>query len=53
MTLEKGDGASVEKPNVVFVLGPPGSGKGTQCEKIVKVCTLYRNNCNKLTVEGI
>lgn len=22
-------------PNVVFVLGPPGSGKGTQCEKIV------------------
>ncbi|XP_052902194.1 UMP-CMP kinase [Anopheles moucheti] len=24
------------KPKVVFVLGPPGSGKGTQCEKIVK-----------------
>uniref|UniRef100_A0A2M4CZQ5 UMP-CMP kinase n=1 Tax=Anopheles darlingi TaxID=43151 RepID=A0A2M4CZQ5_ANODA len=23
------------KPKVVFVLGPPGSGKGTQCEKIV------------------
>uniref|UniRef100_A0A1W7R9B7 UMP-CMP kinase n=1 Tax=Hadrurus spadix TaxID=141984 RepID=A0A1W7R9B7_9SCOR len=22
------------KPNVVFVLGAPGSGKGTQCEKI-------------------
>lgn len=24
------------KPKVVFVLGPPGSGKGTQCEKIVQ-----------------
>ncbi|XP_018493706.2 LOW QUALITY PROTEIN: UMP-CMP kinase 2-like [Galendromus occidentalis] len=23
-------------PNVVFVLGPPGSGKGTQCANIVK-----------------
>lgn len=23
------------KPKVVFVLGAPGSGKGTQCEKIV------------------
>lgn len=25
----------MEKPRVVFVLGPPGSGKGTQCAKIV------------------
>lgn len=25
----------MSKPNVVFVLGAPGSGKGTQCEKIV------------------
>ena len=27
----------MEKPKVVFVLGAPGSGKGTQCEKIVEV----------------
>jgi putative protein kinase ArgK-like GTPase of G3E family len=25
------------KPNVVFVLGGPGAGKGTQCANIVKV----------------
>ena len=24
------------KPNVVFVLGGPGAGKGTQCAKIVE-----------------
>ena len=24
-----------EKPNVVFGLGAPGSGKGTQCQNIV------------------
>jgi UMP-CMP kinase len=24
------------KPKIVFVLGAPGSGKGTQCEKIVE-----------------
>lgn len=30
---------STIKPKVVFVLGPPGSGKGTQCSKIVKVCS--------------
>jgi len=26
----------MSKPNVVFVLGGPGAGKGTQCENIVK-----------------
>jgi hypothetical protein len=28
--------AKMSKPNVVFVLGAPGSGKGTQCSKIVE-----------------
>lgn len=28
---------SKSKPEVVFVLGQPGAGKGTQCLKIVKV----------------
>lgn len=28
---------SKELPNVVFVLGGPGAGKGTQCSKIVEV----------------
>jgi uridine kinase len=26
----------MSKPNVIFVLGAPGSGKGTQCQKIVE-----------------
>lgn len=28
--------SSIKKPNVVFVLGAPGAGKGTQCDLIVK-----------------
>lgn len=31
-------GTSMSKFNVVFVLGGPGAGKGTQCQNIVKVC---------------
>lgn len=27
---------SSDKPKIVFVLGAPGAGKGTQCEKIVE-----------------
>lgn len=27
---------SSEKPKIVFVLGAPGAGKGTQCSKIVE-----------------
>ena len=27
---------NLPKPQIIFVLGGPGSGKGTQCEKIVK-----------------
>lgn len=28
---------SSDLPNVVFVLGGPGAGKGTQCVKVVEV----------------
>lgn len=31
--------AMAAKYNVVFVLGGPGAGKGTQCAKIVEVRT--------------
>lgn len=34
------------KYNVIFVLGGPGAGKGTQCENIVRVYIyfIYLNN---------
>ena len=34
--LELFNNKMTEKPNVVFVLGGPGAGKGTQCSKIVE-----------------
>ena len=33
---ESSSGAATTKPQVVFVLGGPGAGKGTQCELITK-----------------
>ena len=30
-----------KRPDVVFVLGGPGAGKGTQCELIVKVGDVF------------
>ena len=33
--------SSMSKYNVVFVLGGPGAGKGTQCQNIVKVKLIY------------
>jgi adenylate kinase family enzyme len=31
-----GEAAKIDKPEVVFVVGGPGSGKGTQCDKIIE-----------------
>ena len=39
--------STVVKPTIVFVLGGPGAGKGTQCEKIVKVNELTRDFLQK------
>ncbi|KAH8358989.1 hypothetical protein KR093_003668 [Drosophila rubida] len=36
LTQAKNNKMSSEKPKVVFVLGGPGAGKGTQCAKIVE-----------------
>lgn len=33
---------TMSKFNVVFVLGGPGAGKGTQCQKIVEVVSICK-----------
>ena len=38
LALRRVGAMAAEKPLVVFVLGGPGAGKGTQCANIVKVC---------------
>ena len=40
--------SSVAKSLVVFVLGGPGAGKGTQCARIVKVKLLSQKVCMEL-----
>lgn len=35
-TQDSSDLANLTKPQVFFVLGGPGSGKGTQCENLVR-----------------
>jgi broad-specificity NMP kinase len=40
--------SSTIKPDVVFVLGAPGAGKGTQCENIVKVSFDVKIYCSLL-----
>ncbi len=37
------------KPQVVFVLGGPGAGKGTQCSKIVEVREMATERTMKTT----
>jgi hypothetical protein len=52
---------NMAKPKVIFVLGAPGAGKGTQCQKIVDVspvdmknpksCKLYFRNLATCTYQ--
>lgn len=37
------------RPQVVFVLGGPGAGKGTQCSKIVEVREMARDGTRRAT----
>ncbi|KAK2704954.1 hypothetical protein QYM36_017114 [Artemia franciscana] len=41
---------SAEKPKVIFVLGGPGAGKGTQCANIVKA--MIESSKNKFLIDG-
>jgi adenylate kinase len=36
MNLKESDYSALKSANVIFIVGGPGSGKGTQCERIVK-----------------
>ena len=36
--LNMAPGEEKKMPTVMFVLGGPGAGKGTQCSNLVKVC---------------
>ena len=38
------------KPNVVFVLGAPGAGKGTQCSNIVDNFGYVHLSAGKITI---
>ncbi|KAF0990876.1 hypothetical protein HZS_6006 [Henneguya salminicola] len=36
------------QPSVIFVLGPPGSGKGTQCELLTQKYKIYHLSAGEL-----
>ena len=44
--------SSMSKYNVVFVLGGPGAGKGTQCQNIVKVICQFMTFLRHLGLNG-
>ena len=41
------------KWNIIFVLGSPGGGKGTQCDKIKEKYQIFHYSCGELLREAV
>ena len=41
------------KWNIIFVLGSPGGGKGTQCDKIKEKYQIFHYSCGELLRETV
>ena len=47
-TMEENTNTKNAKWNIIFVLGSPGGGKGTQCDKIKNKYKIYHYSCGEL-----
>ena len=41
------------KWNIIFVLGSPGGGKGTQCDKIKEKYKIFHYSCGELLRQAV